>query len=235
MTRSSDIRALVVTLDPFLGPTFSALSKEFGIETQTSSTHGVPEELSCEKFEALLLDFDTVPETTPILATLRAIPSNSTAVVLAVATGSERKRSAFSSGANFVFERPLQYDELRRSLRTAFDLMQRERRRYFRCSVILPVRVTLPSGSSIDCQTMNLSSSGMAVTTPTPLEIAERLEITFTLPHGASVQAASVVVWDDKHGKSGLHFQCSQPEMRRQLYSWLDSQFSAQRTEKGVL
>jgi hypothetical protein len=222
----------VVTLDPSLGTTFSEISREFGIETQTNSSGGVPQELGCEKFEGLLLDFDTVQETSPILATLRGVPTNRDAVVLAVATGSERKRRAFSSGANFVFERPLKLEELRRTLGTAFDLMQRERRRYFRCGVTLPVRLTLLSGESIDCFTMNLSSSGMAVKTPNSIEVAERLQIAFTLPDETTIRAAAVVVWDDKHGKSGLHFQCNTPEMRSELYSWLDSQFAAQRAQR---
>lgn len=229
MTNPSDIRALVVTLDPWLGVTFGELSKELGIETQTSSSRGVPEELGREKFEALFLDFDTVAETAPILATLRRIPSNKGAVVLAVATGNERRSCAVNSGAIFVFERPLQMEEVRRTLRTAYDLMQGDRRRYFRCAVRIPVRMTLPSGVNIDCSTMNLSRTGMALTTSNPIETADWLELAFALPDGSSVQATAVVVWDDKHGKSGLQFQCREPEMQRKVDDWLDSQFAAQR------
>ena len=235
MASPSDIRALVVTLDPWLGTTFSDLSKEFGIQAQTSSSRGIPEELSREKFEALLVDFDTVADTTPILATLRSIPSNRAAVVLAIASGSERKQRAFNAGANFVFERPLEIKELRRTLQAAYSLMQGERRRYFRCAAVLPVRFTTNSGKTIDCSTMNVSSNGMAVATPAPLSIAETLEIIVSLPDGNSVHATGVVVWDDKHGKSGLHFQCTIPEMRHRLDSWLDARFAAEREKDGSL
>ncbi len=229
MASPSEIRALVVTLDPWLGKTFDDLSREFGILAQASSSRGALEELSREKFEALLMDFDTVADTAPILATLRGVPSNKAAVVLAVATGSERKMRAFSAGANFVLERPLEINEVRRTLGAAYGLMQGERRRYFRCAAALPVRFMTNSGRTIECSTMNISSSGMAIATPTPLTVAETLEVIVSLPDGNSIHATGVVVWDDKHGRTGLHFQCAIPEMRQMLDSWLDARFAAER------
>lgn len=235
MASASDIRALVVTLDPWLDTTIHELSQEVGIETLTSSSRGgVPEELGHEKFEALLVDFDTVSETAPILATLRGIPSNKTAVVLAVATGDERRRSALSSGANFVFGRPLEVEELRRTLRVAYDLMHGERRRYFRCTADLPVRLTDPFGKTTDSTTMNISSNGVAVRSPIPLKAAEMLEISFALPDGYEIRGTGVVVWDDKHGKSGLRLRCNEPDMHRKLDTWLDAQFASQRADKSV-
>jgi DNA-binding response OmpR family regulator len=227
MASLSDIRALVVTLDPVLRMAFSDLFRAHGVDVRSSAVRDVPEELGREKYEALLVDFDTVSETAPILSTLRGSPSNKGAVVLAVATGAERKKHAFSLGANFVFERPLKIQELRRTLHAAYDLMHGERRRYFRCAVNLPVRLTRDSGENIECSTMNVSSSGMAVATPVPLRIAESLDIAFSLPDGSTILATTTVVWDDKHGKSGLHFQCNTSEMRHRLDSWLGSQFAA--------
>jgi DNA-binding response OmpR family regulator len=226
MTSPFEIRALVVTVDPVLRMAFCDVLRARGIDVRSSAVRDVPEELGREKYEALLVDFDTVSETTPILSTLRRSPSNKSAVVLAVATGAERKKHAFSLGANFVFERPLKTQELRRTLHAACDLMHGERRRYFRCAVNLPVWLTRDSGENIECSTMNVSRSGMAITTPVRLRIAESLGIAFSLPDGSTIRATTTVVWDDKHGKSGLHFQCNTSEMRHRLDSWLDSQFA---------
>lgn len=235
MASASDIRALVVTLDPWLGNTIRELSQEVGIAALASSSGGgVPEELGREKFEALLVDFDTVSETAPILATLRGIPSNRAAVVLAVATGVERRRSALSSGANFVFERPLQIEEVRRTLKVAYELMHGDRRRYFRCAVDLSVTLSDAFGNSADCTTMNISSSGMGVNTPISFKIGDTLEISFALPSGDEIEATGLVAWDDKHGKSGLHFQCSTPQMQRLLDAWLDAQFALQRAKQTL-
>jgi DNA-binding response OmpR family regulator len=226
MTSLSDPRALVVTLDPWLGKTFDEVSKELGIEAQTSSnTGGVPEELGRERFEALLIDFDTVSDTTPILVTLRGSPSNKSAIVLAVATGAERKQQAINLGVNFVFERPLEMKDLRLALTTAYDLMVRERRAYFRCPIELRVQLTRSNSVEIQCTTFNISSRGMAVHSPTPFNLAESLEIALDLPGGETVLAQGAVVWDDRHGKAGIHFTCN-PEMQQLLDSWLDLRFA---------
>jgi hypothetical protein len=73
---------------------------------------------------------------------------------------------------------------------------------------------------------MNVSSNGMGVTTPTALKIAEVMDIALLLPDGFTSRATGIVIWDDQHGKSGLNFQCGDPEMRHKLDSWLDSQFA---------
>src|SRR5579864_433647 len=226
MNTLSDPRALVITLDPWLGSTFSDLSKEFGIYTQTSSdSRGVPEELGREKFEALLLDFDTVSDSAPILITLRGNPSNNSAVVLAVATGDERKQQAINLGVNFVFERPLEAKDLRLALSTAHGLMRSEERRYFRCPIELPVQLTRANSTEIQCTTFNVSSGGMAVHSTIPFDLAESLEIALELTEGRIVLAHGAVVWDDRHGKSGIHFTCSR-EMQELLDSWLDLRFA---------
>jgi hypothetical protein len=48
------------------------------------------------------------------------------------------------------------------------------------------------------------------------------------LSGGFQIRATGFVVWDDKHGKSGINFQCVAPEMRQKLDSWLNSQFNNQ-------
>jgi hypothetical protein len=69
-----------------------------------------------------------------------------------------------------------------------------------------------------------VSSDGLGIKSPVPLRLGQQLEITFTLPDGFVVEATGIVIWDDKHGKSGLKFSCRQPEMRHRLDYWLDSQ-----------
>jgi hypothetical protein len=49
------------------------------------------------------------------------------------------------------------------------------------------------------------------------------LDIVLFLPDGFSVQATGIVIWDDKHGKSGLNFQCKTPEMRT---NWIPGSIS---------
>jgi len=182
------------------------------------------------KYEGLVLDFDTIPAAIPVLARVRESRPNKDAVVFAVATGADRRDRALQDGAHFLLQRPIDSIEIKRTLHTAFDLMRGERRRYFRCAADLPVELMfITSGKSLQCITMNVSSNGMAVKTPVPLKLAETMDIALLLPETGTVRATGIVIWDDRHGKCGLKLQCSGPEMRKKLDSWLDSQFAAGR------
>lgn len=227
MTHAAELRALVVTLDPWLVTTFTESSKEFGIDAQRSgSCCGVPDELLQEKYEALLLDFDTVPDPSPILESARGSPSNKKAVVFAVATTAQHRKHALDQGANFIFQRPLATQEIRRVLYAAYGLMTRERRRYFRCTAELPVRLRRSTGEEVGCKTLNISSNGLAISSPMPLDLAEKIQISLALREdGPPLLARGTVVWDDKHGKSGVNFTCETQQMHKELDTWLDAHF----------
>ena len=228
MTAVAEIRALVVTRDAELTTTFTQLSREFGISAQRSSgtNGGVPKELTLSKYEALVIDFDTIPQTVPIFTTIRQSPANRNAVVFAVVSSEDTRQRAKDQGATFLLERPLERDGLRRVLQAAYGLMTSERRRYFRCSIELPVQLVRDSGEELDCRTINISSNGMAVNGPAPFEGGEKLHIALSLPKsGSQVRGRATVVWDDKHGKTGLSVECANSQMQRELDTWLDAQF----------
>ena len=230
MTRNVEIRALLVTLDPWLASTFTSLSGELGVHTQLSSSlTDVPDEVGSMKFEVVLIDFDTLLDPLQILAAVRESRSNKDALVFAVATAAIQKQQAFQQGAHFVFQRPLMAMEIRRALRNAYDRMVGERRRCFRCTVELSVVLTHGiSGPRFECSSMNISSRGMAIKSESQLMPGDRLFVGLRLPDGGfTVEGTGVVIWADKHGKIGLSLQYGTPEMQAQLDSWLDTWFSA--------
>jgi DNA-binding response OmpR family regulator len=225
MANALEIRALMVTSDPWLLTSFANVSRELGIETQKSGDPGsVPDELSRAKYEALLLDFDTVAETMPIFVSVRESRTNKDALVFAVATGTAHRQQALDQGATFIFERPFASAEIRRALSSTYDRMARGRRRYFRFAAVFPALLTpRSSGMKMECSTINISSSGMAVNTPSPLNPGEIVDIALVFPDsGSSVETNGTVVWDDKHGKAGISLQGIQTE----IDCWLDRGFS---------
>src|SRR5579872_5823439 len=161
MSAAVEIRALMVTRDTGLTTTFTDISREFGISAQKSSNGEVPDELRLSKYEALLIDFETIPLTVPIFTTIRQSPANRNAVVFAVVGSADSRQRARDQGATFLLERPLEGDGVRRVLQAAYGLMTSERRRYFRCAVEVPVRMVRDSGEEFDCETINVSSNGM--------------------------------------------------------------------------
>lgn len=231
MNTAAEVRALVVSPDATLASVFLDIGRELGLVLDMSDGHsGVPRELGCQKYEALLLDFDGVADAVASLAALRSNPSNQNAVVFAVATAPAQQQVALLHGANFVLPRPLNSKDLRRTLYAAYDAMTRERRRYFRCTAELPVFITRADGSDLVARTANVSTHGLSICSPVSFNLGERLGITLDLQNGSPhVLAHGTVVWDDKHGKSGINFQCIRPELQNLLDAWLDHEFQKMR------
>ena len=228
---NATVRMLLLTADPSLVATFSNLSSELHIEAQSSEdSKRVSDDLSRGKYEGIVLDFDTVANVRPVLARVRKSRTNKNAIVLAVATSTRHIEEALQDQAHFVLRRPLDLGSIRQTLHAAYGLMEKERRRYFRVGAQLPVRITLSAPrKTLLCSTTNVSSNGMGITTPVPLKLAEKVAIALVLPDGFVIGGSGVVIWDDKHGKSGLHFTCSTREVQTKLDLWLDGEFSAQK------
>jgi hypothetical protein len=105
---------------------------------------------------------------------------------------------------------------------TAKGVMDSHRRRYFRCAVTLPVSLRTTLNDHLKCMSINVSSNGLALNTPTPLELGAEVDMVVELTTEAAIAGKGVVIWDDKHGKAGIHFRCNSPEMQSQLDSWLE-------------
>ena len=229
------MQALLLTADPSLITDFSCASNDLGIDIQPiEDVATIGDRLSRTKYDALVLDLDTVPSALPVLGDTHQTVSGKNALIFAIATQHENLETALQRGAHFVLRRPLGVETIRRTLYAAYDLMRAERRRYFRFAIELPVVITLSTtGDRIQCSTMNISRNGMGIKCPVPLRLAETVEVFFELPTGFAIRAFGIAIWDDKHGKSGLRIHCSEPMMRERLDSWLDSQFHESGKETG--
>ncbi len=217
----------MVSSDPWLTKNFSEIAREVGIEAQTSTGNsGIPDELSVAKYEGVLLDFDLVPNAMAVLTAVRQSRSNENTVVFAVASDRVQGHKILENGADLLLERPLEAQQIRRALYAAYERMVRERRRYFRCAIEVPVLLTKPSsGIEVRGTSINISSSGIALNAPSAFKPGEEVQTTIFL-RGVelAIRAAGTVVWDDRHGKTGLSFKCSSAENQRELDTWLDSQ-----------
>jgi CheY-like chemotaxis protein len=222
------IQALVVTPDPLLVTSFTDACRELGIEVRaTIESDAARDALAREKYEAVLLDFDNLHDPSVIVTAIRQSPSNGHAFIFSVATETEQRREALSQDISLLLQRPLDDKELCRVLHAAYGLIVRLRRRYFRCVAEVPV-LLIYSGSGADCKctSMNLSSGGVGLRVPLPLQPGEEVQLILFL-HGTDiiVRATGTVIWDDKHGKSGISFKCASHEYQAELDAWLDAHF----------
>ncbi len=178
------------------------------------------------KFEAVAVDLDTILEPIPFVQNIRQGRANRNAVVLAIATNDSAKGRASEHRASLVIERPLVASQLLPLLRAAYGLMLQDRRRYFRLVVELAVSIRTRSGVEFQCKTINISSEGMALRTLRPMPEGETVGVVFAISNpGPLMIAEGTVIWDDKHGKAGLHLRFANSQDKDRISEWLDGEF----------
>jgi c-di-GMP-binding flagellar brake protein YcgR len=103
--------------------------------------------------------------------------------------------------------------------------MVRERRRYFRHPVEIPLRISLPHCEELTATAINVSEGGMAVRILGKLPKDAQAQLRFTLP-GAniSLELKGEVAWADGTGHAGVRFVEVPQSSQYQLDKWLTDQ-----------
>ena len=122
--------------------------------------------LTKRKFDAVIIDCDDLAGGHDVLRDLRKTSSNSKSVAFAVVNGKTTTQETFQCGANFVLQKPLSPLHATRCFNAALNFMVRERRRYFRNAIEIPVRIKIPQDAEITATSTNLSEGGMALSVP---------------------------------------------------------------------
>ena len=214
--------ALVVSADPPALHLFSHALHELSLSTDLCGE--APTDirlLNRRKFEAVIVDLQLGEQTGLILDEVHHSSSNKTAVTFGISNNDATATAAFRKKSQFVFERPLSAQSIHKTLKSAFGLILRERRRYFRYPISLPVIIQRPSRQEIRCNSINISEGGMALSTKVPMVPGENVRVQFTLSdHEAPVLAESTICWS-KTGHLGVRFVSVSEEHRSELQTWL--------------
>src|SRR5579862_7876780 len=209
-----------------LRPTLEKLSIDVEVCQEAKKATEI---LIAEKFDAIIVDCDDVKGGIEVLQGLRATPSNKNSVTFAVLNGKKTTtQEAFGMGVNFVLQKPLSGLNASRCFNAALNFMERERRRYYRQPVKMPVRVVL-DGKEWPATSTNISEGGIAVMVQHALPKSGKLHVHFTLPgNNAGMQIESEVAWVDLKGHAGLRF-VSVPQVSQELLeTWLSSEMEKQ-------
>jgi len=213
--------ALLVSADPGTVHLFNHALKDLSISPDVCQE--VPAAvglLNRRKFDAVIVDLQLGEQSELILDEVRLSPSNARAVTFAISSN-DAEGTAFRKRSEFVFERPLSAKSIRNTLKPAYGLILRERRRYFRCPVSVPVRVLRKSMQEVRCNSLNISEGGMALSTFVPLIPGESVRVQFTLPdHRVPFLAESTICWS-KTGHLGVRFVSISDEHKSELQVWL--------------
>jgi CheY-like chemotaxis protein len=211
---SSD-RSTIATLCRFMEP--MAMHVEICPDMDSAST-----KLCRGKFEALIVDLKSPAETRELIKKPREMTSHKGAVVLAILNNSNEMPDAFRAGANFALVRPLLPPILMRTLRAAYPLMVRERRRYYRCPLQISIHLSGSSRSEFVATSVNISEGGMALASLVPLPVGERVNLNLTLPGAERTTTISAeVCWTDHLGRVGLEFVQVPATAMESLQTWI--------------
>jgi ActR/RegA family two-component response regulator len=177
--------------------------------------------LNQRKFEAVVVDLLLGGEANEILDKVRRSPSNRTAVIFTVSQSDAETAIAFRAGTNFVLRRPLSSASIGRSLKVAYGLILRERRRYFRCPIEMPVAICRPGMPEIHGQTLNISENGIAIATSIELQPGVKVQVHFALPENESRFVVGATICWCKKSYLGLQFSSISARLSSVLQEWL--------------
>ena len=224
------LESLLISRDPallgVLRPTLDKISVH--IEVCPECRPGV-DLLAKHKFDAVIVDCDDLQDGVNVLRDLRKTQSNSKSVAFAVLNGKTTTQAAFQCGANFVLQKPLTSLHATRCFNAALNFMVRERRRYFRYPVEIPVRVRVPESQEVTATSTNLSDGGMALRITTRLLQDTVAELRFTLPaSNTSLELKGRVAWSDGTGHAGVRFVDVPQSSQYQLDKWLTERLQSE-------
>ena len=178
--------------------------------------------LKRRKIDGVFVDLE-VPEALAVMEGIRKGTANNRAVIFACVTDANQNTRALNAGANFLLRKPLNVDSIAVHITIAKELLTRERRRYFRHAVNLPV--LLKDGEVEQHARMtNLSEGGMAVRTAKGLGHTSVIDFEFDLPQGASVRGKGHVAWMNTEGMAGIILQIFHGKGQEYLETWLTTQ-----------
>jgi hypothetical protein len=174
--------------------------------------------LKHQKFEAVIVDVG-LGQANEVLERVRLSQSNRTAVTFAITD--PQKPNGLKVQPHFAMEKPLSASSVGRTVKAAFGLIVRERRRSFRCPVTIPA-VILINGQEANCRLVNISEGGMAITETPSLQPGGHVRVLFTLPGQRNrFTVESEVCWYDEKGHAGIRSLLISAEQRAVLQEWL--------------
>jgi ActR/RegA family two-component response regulator len=214
--------ALLVSTDPVTIQQFGQVLQELSISSHVcQDVSSSIRFLNSRKFDAVIIDLRLEKGSAEVLEAVRVSPSNRTAVTFAISENDAEALEAFHRGSRLVFERPLSRQSIRSTLKPAYGLILRERRRYFRCPVSVPVVILRRDHTEVCCYSLNISEGGMAVSTFVPLRAGEDVQIQFTLPEQSLPFLAEAKICWYKTGDLGVRFVSLSSGHKIELQDWL--------------
>jgi CheY-like chemotaxis protein len=214
--------ALLVSTDEQAAAVLTSVLSGFGI---AAAACGYPEamcQLTEQRFDAFVVDFDDPHSAALILQNIQQSSSANHAVTVALLSDKGKLRSVLAQGAHFVLYKPTSVLQAEASLRPASALIKRERRASCRVPLQLPIQLKLQDAPDMEGILLDLSETGMDVLAAQSLCPAAQIRAHFTLPDGKTeLDVRGEVTRANPNGESGVRFVDLSDNTRAVLKSWI--------------
>ncbi|HEX6465816.1 MAG TPA: PilZ domain-containing protein [Terriglobales bacterium] len=218
-----DLEAVILSSDSQLIHTLVSCLQSSGIHvTKFYESGAAADYVSKRKVDAVIVDSE-VAGAISVLNAVRETRSNSRSPTFATIHRRDLYGD-FAASAHFVIEKPVPQEHFERALRAARGVMLRERRRYYRQPVEVPITLLRADGQVLSKgTTVNISESGMSLRCNLPMRAHEVLGIQFKLPGiSTKFRCSAEVVWADSEGLGGLRFLPLEKKEHDALAKWLE-------------
>ena len=220
MNQPLNLEFVLVSSDYAMMQAVSKGVKKFGARFVLMPTaHEAREWVSRRKIDGVFVDME-VPGALGLIESTRKGSANNRAVIFACLVNAKESTQILAVGANFLLRKPLTEEAVVMHMTISKELLVREKRRYFRHPVNLPV--TLKEGEFVQqARIINLSGGGVALRAVKPLKHGAVLDLTFELSMGLRISARGQVAWVNSEGMAGIMLQTLRGKGSEQLDSWL--------------
>lgn len=216
-------QSLLLSNDPDAIVVLRTTLNELGIDTEVCDASEIAlDVLDRRRFDPIIIDCDSSDADLAVMRKVRSSGTNRDAIALGIIRDDTQRKQVYSSGANFVLRKPLNYEETGLMLRTARALVNRMRRHFLRCVVDTLAYARL-DGVDDRPMLLDIGEGGLAIQALEPLEPRRAFAVHFTLPgEKEEFEAVAAAAWSDPSGRCGLRFLGMPPVHRERLKAWLE-------------
>ena len=214
-------QALLVSTDDEVAAVLEPVLSGFGLSLRACGHLEAIRELTDERFDAVIVDFDDLPSAMSLLQNACLTPRRDGMITVALLRDPSKVRTAFGAGAHFILYKPVSAEQAQASLRAATVLIKRERRRSLRVPLQVPAQLRVENGPTMEGFLLDLSEDGADLLSSRPLSPSASLTLQFRLPDGALIEVSGEVAWANPNGQSGVRFVGLLQSLRTSLRDWV--------------
>ena len=214
-------QALLVSTDDEVAAVLEPVLSGFGLSLRACGHLEAIRELTDQRFDAVIVDFDDLPGAMALLQNACLTPRRDGTVTVALLRDPSKVRNALGAGAHFILYKPVSAEQAQATLRAATVLIKRERRRSLRVPLQVPAQLRVKNGPAMEGFLLDLSEDGADVLSSQPLSPSASLNLQFRLPDGAPIEVSGEVAWANPNGQSGVRFVGLLQGLRTSLRDWV--------------